>query len=177
MRPLSALRNFTCMETLSVPKVALLQARQAERAEAHIDVPATLCLPKALRSQVISQVDMATRQWTQNMLKSSNEQFPDLKDIRLIFQENVMPMCPSDFEETIRKSGVSVIKQWKDLEYLKFVSFVGYIIATSQFIINSKLINAIDIAMPAAPVKSMAKNLVSISVSMKMIGDTSEAPE
>jgi hypothetical protein len=80
-------------------------------------VPAACISPKTLRSLTISQVDRATCQWIQDMLGPSNEHFPVLSGIGLIFQDDPMPTYPSDFEEAGRKSGVLVVTvHWKDVE-------------------------------------------------------------
>lgn len=74
------------------------------------------CLPKTLRSLTVSQVDMKTCIWVQDMLVHSSEHFADFKDIRFIFREDALLICPTAFDQTVWRAGVTMTGQWKDEE-------------------------------------------------------------
>ncbi|KAF1354089.1 hypothetical protein EJ07DRAFT_134259, partial [Lizonia empirigonia] len=112
--PFSGLQGFVKLQSLHVPKVALRRSRLAEDFNEDDEAAAIDCLPRSLRSLVVSQVDFDTCKWIQEMLVQSNEFFPDLKDVRLVFGNEPMPIVPPGFTEAVQQAGAVLTAQWKD---------------------------------------------------------------
>lgn len=112
--PFSGLQGFVRLQSLHVPRVALRRSRLAEDFNEDDQAAAIDCLPRSLRSLVVSQVDFDMCKWIQEMLVQSNEFFPDLKDVRLVLTDEPLPIAPPGFGEAVRQAGVVLTAQWKD---------------------------------------------------------------
>tara|TARA_R110002003_G_scaffold124_15_gene11322 strand:+ start:11652 stop:13286 length:1635 start_codon:yes stop_codon:yes gene_type:complete len=113
VKPVPSFRHFRCLESLFVPKVAVVANPHGEgydvveHGKVAVDV-----LPRSLKSLGITQVDTKTCKWVQDAF-DQKERFPHLEQVELVFEDDFAAVLSCGFEEAARKAGVEVKVRWR----------------------------------------------------------------